>query len=73
MLRIILNHENQGEYMIMVLVSDGASYLLGYSDQQKMHAVFKLSEIFLFATTQLDFVHYEGKQSAYSSRLNKRD
>ena len=23
--------------------------------------------------TQLDFVHYEGKQSAYSSRLNKRD
>ena len=22
---------------------------------------------------QLDFVHYEGKQSAYSSRLNKRD
>ena len=24
-------------------------------------------------TAQLDFVHYEGKQSAYSSRLNKRD
>ena len=23
--------------------------------------------------TKLDFVHYEGKQSAYSSRLNKRD
>ena len=23
--------------------------------------------------SQLDFVHYEGKQSAYSSRLNKRD
>ena len=22
---------------------------------------------------KLDFVHYEGKQSAYSSRLNKRD
>ena len=22
---------------------------------------------------ELDFVHYEGKQSAYSSRLNKRD
>ena len=22
---------------------------------------------------QLDFVHYEGKQSAYSNRLNKRD
>ena len=24
-------------------------------------------------TPELDFVHYEGKQSAYSSRLNKRD
>ena len=23
--------------------------------------------------SKLDFVHYEGKQSAYSSRLNKRD
>ena len=34
--------------MIMVLVSDGTSYLLGYSDQRKMHAVFKLSEIFSF-------------------------
>ena len=27
----------------------------------------------LFCDTHLDFVHYEGKQSAYSSRLNKRD
>ena len=25
------------------------------------------------ASPSLDFVHYEGKQSAYSSRLNKRD
>ena len=23
--------------------------------------------------SELDFVHYEGKQIAYSSRLNKRD
>ena len=47
MLRIILNHENQVEYMIMVLVSDGASYILGYSDQREMHAVFKLSDSFI--------------------------
>ena len=25
------------------------------------------------APSELDFVHYGGKQSAYSSRLNKRD
>ena len=43
MLRIAINHENQGKYMIMVLVSDGASCLPGYSDRRKMHTVFKLS------------------------------
>ena len=26
-----------------------------------------------YSDNELDFVHYEGKQSAYSSRLNKRD
>ena len=32
-----------------------------------------LKDLSLGAIPELDFVHYEGKQSAYSNRLNKRD
>ena len=45
-LPVIVSQENQGKYMIMVLVVDSALCLLGYSNRRKMHAVFKLSLFF---------------------------
>ena len=51
---------------------------MGTCRQYRIHVQKTSKRLFLCikdygSGSKLDFVHYEGKQSAYSSRLNKRD